>query len=261
MARSKPQSAKDAALAAIGQEWDKWSKDHGVATNEASGHDAFAFFSYLRQQRADRLNFRPAGDKWPVVHAYLLRTKRVKVEAALGMTGKVNAWPTFKPTSDNPGDCGPRSPVLLLRASSALATRSRHTCGPSSPTAMNLHKLDQGNRCLVCGTVLRLERCPSCDGTGKRWKILTCKSCRRGDSNRRANALTKGGLGRAPSQGATPHADHDRAVRLPPWILFNDVAVSVRPGRIAARPARCERLIGVVLKKRVSALSAVSSPT
>jgi DnaJ-class molecular chaperone len=42
---------------------------------------------------------------------------------------------------------------------------------------MNIHKLDQGNRCLVCGTALRSEMCTSCDGTGTRWKILTCKSC------------------------------------------------------------------------------------
>jgi hypothetical protein len=78
VAKSKQQLAEEAALAAIGGEWDKWSKDHGIASNNATGHDAFTFFGYVLQQRNHLLDFRAiGGDKWQVVHDYLLRTKRI----------------------------------------------------------------------------------------------------------------------------------------------------------------------------------------
>ena len=42
---------------------------------------------------------------------------------------------------------------------------------------MKSHIAKENDRCPVCGTALRSERCTSCDGTGTRWIILTCKSC------------------------------------------------------------------------------------
>jgi hypothetical protein len=36
------------------------------------------FFLYLEKERPDLLNFRASGDKWQIVHAWLLRERRVK---------------------------------------------------------------------------------------------------------------------------------------------------------------------------------------
>jgi len=60
---------------AVIREWDAWAPKHA---NEPSVSDGMNFFFYLQKQRPDLLNFRASGDKWQVVHAWLLRERRVK---------------------------------------------------------------------------------------------------------------------------------------------------------------------------------------
>jgi hypothetical protein len=56
------------------QEWDAWSKLH---PDEAMQMNGMMFFIHLEKNRPDLLRFKASGDKWQVVHGWLLRERRV----------------------------------------------------------------------------------------------------------------------------------------------------------------------------------------
>jgi hypothetical protein len=61
------------------QEWDQWIKKQRVAPGEATGRDSLKFFFELQDAQSPFLDFRSkAGDKWLVIHTWLLGAKRVK---------------------------------------------------------------------------------------------------------------------------------------------------------------------------------------
>ena len=77
-ANNKPRRAKEAALAAIGLEWDYWARKHGKPLTGASGTDGFTFFRYLRKEHPDSIRTGQREDEqWQAVQAYLKRTGRV----------------------------------------------------------------------------------------------------------------------------------------------------------------------------------------
>jgi hypothetical protein len=60
------------AKLAVIQEWDSWSKTH-------SDSGGMLFFMHLRKKRPDLLlDFKTPGEKWPLVHAWLLQEGKVK---------------------------------------------------------------------------------------------------------------------------------------------------------------------------------------
>jgi hypothetical protein len=65
------------ARAAVIREWDSWAKSHPDDAKELS-EAGMHFFTYLRKERPELLDFRYAGDKWRAIHAWLLREGRVK---------------------------------------------------------------------------------------------------------------------------------------------------------------------------------------
>jgi hypothetical protein len=71
----KRQSAKDAALVAIGREWDSWT--NGARITNATWIEAFRFYGYLTIERPHMLDFPTTENKWQTVRGYLLRTKRM----------------------------------------------------------------------------------------------------------------------------------------------------------------------------------------
>ena len=56
--------SKDKARQAVLSEYDSWVKKH---PDDAG----FLFFRYLQSDKADLLDFRAAGSKWPIVHGWL----------------------------------------------------------------------------------------------------------------------------------------------------------------------------------------------
>jgi len=60
----KKEEARQAVLSA----YDSWAKKY---PNQASMMGGFLFFRYLQAERSDLLDFRAAGNKWPIVHAWL----------------------------------------------------------------------------------------------------------------------------------------------------------------------------------------------
>jgi hypothetical protein len=64
------------AKRAVIREWDRWVKDHPDAPGDRMG--GLGFFTYLQKEKSELLDFRAAGDKWQVVHGWLLREGRVK---------------------------------------------------------------------------------------------------------------------------------------------------------------------------------------
>jgi hypothetical protein len=61
------------------QEWDRWIKKQPIAPGEATGRDSLKFFFELQDARSPLLDFRSkGGDKWLVIHTWLLGAKRVK---------------------------------------------------------------------------------------------------------------------------------------------------------------------------------------
>jgi hypothetical protein len=60
----KQQEARRAVLS----EYDSWAKKH---PNEASMMGGFLFFRYLQTDKSDLLDFRAAGNKWPIVHDWI----------------------------------------------------------------------------------------------------------------------------------------------------------------------------------------------
>lgn len=60
---------KDEAKSQVIQEWRAWSKQRGSFTST----DMFLFFGWVQQNKPHLLMFRSDGDKWQVVHGWLLR--------------------------------------------------------------------------------------------------------------------------------------------------------------------------------------------
>jgi len=60
----KQEEARRAVLNA----YDSWAKKH---PNQASMMGGFLFFRYLQEEKPDLLDFRAAGNKWPIVHGWL----------------------------------------------------------------------------------------------------------------------------------------------------------------------------------------------
>jgi hypothetical protein len=63
------------ARIAIIEEWDAWAKKHPDRTRIAGG---ILFFNYLQKKRPDLLlDFKSPGDKWTMVHSWLLSARKV----------------------------------------------------------------------------------------------------------------------------------------------------------------------------------------
>jgi len=59
---------KEESRRAVLTEYDSWVKKH---PNQARLMGGFLFFRYLQAERADLLDFRGGGSKWPIVHGWL----------------------------------------------------------------------------------------------------------------------------------------------------------------------------------------------
>ena len=66
---------KAEAEEAVISEWHRWIAENPVCN--PTGRDALSFFAYLQRERPNLLNFRSPGDKWQVVHGWLLRRRLV----------------------------------------------------------------------------------------------------------------------------------------------------------------------------------------
>ena len=64
MASMKKEEARRTVLT----EYDRWAKQR---PNQASMMGGFLFFRYLQEEKPDLLDFRAAGNKWPIVHGWL----------------------------------------------------------------------------------------------------------------------------------------------------------------------------------------------
>ena len=60
--------SKEQARRAVLSEYDSWAKKH---PDDARMMGGFLFFRYLQTDKADLLDFRTAGGKWPVVHGWI----------------------------------------------------------------------------------------------------------------------------------------------------------------------------------------------
>jgi hypothetical protein len=61
------------------QEWDRWIKKQRTSAGEATGRESLKFFFELEDARSPLLDFRSkGGDKWLVIHAWLVAANRVK---------------------------------------------------------------------------------------------------------------------------------------------------------------------------------------
>ena len=60
--------SKDKARQAVLSEYDNWAEKYPVDARMMGG---FLFFRYLQADKADLLDFRAAGSKWPIVHGWL----------------------------------------------------------------------------------------------------------------------------------------------------------------------------------------------
>jgi len=54
-----------------------WSKRGNEPSIKATGNDAFAFFSDIQTSDSELLDFKASGDKWQVIHGWLLSSDRV----------------------------------------------------------------------------------------------------------------------------------------------------------------------------------------
>jgi hypothetical protein len=70
---------QDQAKRLLIQEWDQWIKKQRIAPVKATGRDSLKFFFELQDARSSLLDFRSkGGDKWLVIHTWLLSADRVK---------------------------------------------------------------------------------------------------------------------------------------------------------------------------------------
>ncbi|MBV9560238.1 MAG: hypothetical protein JOY90_07225 [Bradyrhizobium sp.] len=64
--------------ALIIREWDRWLQTQPIDPKRATGRDSLKFFVELQDQRSALLDFQSRGrDKWQIVHAWLLKERRV----------------------------------------------------------------------------------------------------------------------------------------------------------------------------------------
>jgi hypothetical protein len=64
------------AKLAIILEWNNWAQEH---PSQAKIADGLLFFTYLQEYRHDLLlDFKSRGDKWTMVHSWLLSARKVK---------------------------------------------------------------------------------------------------------------------------------------------------------------------------------------
>jgi hypothetical protein len=61
--------SKEQARRAVLSEFDSWAKKH---PNQASMMGGFLFFRYLQAEKSDLLEFRAVGNKWQIVHGWIL---------------------------------------------------------------------------------------------------------------------------------------------------------------------------------------------
>ena len=60
------------------QEWDRWLQNQPDDPPATTARDTLKFFYELQDRRSPLLDFRPSrGDKWQVIHAWLLNEGRV----------------------------------------------------------------------------------------------------------------------------------------------------------------------------------------
>ena len=60
------------------REWDRWLQNQPIDPKRATGRDSLKFFVELQDQRSALLDFQSRGrDKWQIVHAWLLKERRV----------------------------------------------------------------------------------------------------------------------------------------------------------------------------------------
>ena len=58
-------------------EWEEWRAKNLKRGERASGIEALVFFEFVRSEKPHLLKFRHKGDKWQIIHAWLLRAKVV----------------------------------------------------------------------------------------------------------------------------------------------------------------------------------------
>ena len=73
--REKHTMTRDQAKRAILEEWRLWAAETNI--KNANGRDGLRFFRFLERECKHLLAFRASGDKWQVVHSWLLRAKLV----------------------------------------------------------------------------------------------------------------------------------------------------------------------------------------
>ena len=59
---------KEEARRAVLSAYDSWAKKH---PNDARMMGGFLFFRYLQTEKSDLLDFRAAGNKWPIVQGWI----------------------------------------------------------------------------------------------------------------------------------------------------------------------------------------------
>ena len=65
------------AKSLVMSEWRAWKRDDVPVDSRPSAKDAVVFFQFLQRERPDSLRFRYGGDRWQIVHSWLLRAREV----------------------------------------------------------------------------------------------------------------------------------------------------------------------------------------
>jgi hypothetical protein len=73
--REQHTMTRDQAKRAILEEWRSWAAETKI--KNPNGRDGLRFFCFLEIECKHLLAFRASGDKWQVVHSWLLRAKLV----------------------------------------------------------------------------------------------------------------------------------------------------------------------------------------
>jgi hypothetical protein len=68
---------REQARLGVLREWRGWRDANGVTT-EATGNDGLRFYGHRQSRRAELLKFKGAGDKWQIVHGWLLNSGCVR---------------------------------------------------------------------------------------------------------------------------------------------------------------------------------------
>lgn len=67
-------ATREQAKAQIVREWREWSKQRKSFTST----DMFAFYNWIEQNKSHLLMFRANGDKWQLVHGWLLNDESLQ---------------------------------------------------------------------------------------------------------------------------------------------------------------------------------------